>query len=274
MTCRSVLLPDPEGPTIATSSPRRTEKDTPRKACTGGCSPYTLVTPSSSRAGSLLMATAPPRRRPAEGHPRPGPVRLRCRTGPAVRRPTPRGPPSCTTSTANPPPDVPTSEVTGTLRASSTPLVVMSTWTGAASRPRTLVGSSRLTYAGRVAVAASGSCPVVVATLPMRATFPVTDVFPGSVTSARSPCFTSPCWDASRATCTSGRSDVACATGVPGRAGPPRAPVTWVIRTGPGRKTTSSVASSPDSSSPVSCWSFSSACWVFDVNRSPVGWTP
>ena len=27
--CRSVDLPDPEGPTIATSSPRLTEKDTP-----------------------------------------------------------------------------------------------------------------------------------------------------------------------------------------------------------------------------------------------------
>ena len=39
----------------------------------------------------------------------------------------------------------------------------------------------------------------------MRATFPLTDVFPGSVTSARSPFFTSPCCEASRATCTSGR---------------------------------------------------------------------
>jgi hypothetical protein len=39
MTCRSVDLPDPEGPTIATSSHRRTEKDTPRRAATGGCSP-------------------------------------------------------------------------------------------------------------------------------------------------------------------------------------------------------------------------------------------
>ena len=39
MMCRSVVLPDPDGPTIATSSPRRTEKDTPRRASTGGCSP-------------------------------------------------------------------------------------------------------------------------------------------------------------------------------------------------------------------------------------------
>ena len=32
MMCRSVDLPDPDGPTIATSSPRRTEKETPRSA--------------------------------------------------------------------------------------------------------------------------------------------------------------------------------------------------------------------------------------------------
>ena len=38
-TCRSVDLPDPDGPTIAASSPRRTENDTPRRAGTGGCSP-------------------------------------------------------------------------------------------------------------------------------------------------------------------------------------------------------------------------------------------
>jgi hypothetical protein len=39
MTCSSVDLPDPEGPTIATSSPRSTVKDTPRNANTGGSSP-------------------------------------------------------------------------------------------------------------------------------------------------------------------------------------------------------------------------------------------
>ena len=39
MMCSSVDLPDPEGPTIATSSPLRTEKDTPRRAGTGGSSP-------------------------------------------------------------------------------------------------------------------------------------------------------------------------------------------------------------------------------------------
>jgi hypothetical protein len=38
MTCSRVDLPEPEGPTIATSSPRRTERDTPRRAGTGGAS--------------------------------------------------------------------------------------------------------------------------------------------------------------------------------------------------------------------------------------------
>ncbi len=39
MTCRSVDFPDPDGPTTATSSPRRTEKDTSRSAVTGDSSP-------------------------------------------------------------------------------------------------------------------------------------------------------------------------------------------------------------------------------------------
>ena len=39
ITCSSVDLPEPEGPTIATSSPRRTESHTPRRAATGGSSP-------------------------------------------------------------------------------------------------------------------------------------------------------------------------------------------------------------------------------------------
>ena len=38
MTCSSVDLPHPEGPTIAASAPGRTEKDTPRRAGTGGSS--------------------------------------------------------------------------------------------------------------------------------------------------------------------------------------------------------------------------------------------
>jgi hypothetical protein len=39
ITCKSVVLPDPEGPTIATSSPRVTVRLTPRSAATGGCWP-------------------------------------------------------------------------------------------------------------------------------------------------------------------------------------------------------------------------------------------
>jgi hypothetical protein len=39
ITCNSVVLPDPDGPTMATSSPRRTVKLTPRSAGTGGCAP-------------------------------------------------------------------------------------------------------------------------------------------------------------------------------------------------------------------------------------------
>jgi len=34
--CNKVVLPDPEGPTMPTSSPRATEKETPRRAVTGG----------------------------------------------------------------------------------------------------------------------------------------------------------------------------------------------------------------------------------------------
>src|SRR5919198_412062 len=55
-----------------------------------------------------------------------------------------RCPSARTTSTANPPPDFPTIAVTGTLRAFSTPLVVISTWTGARSSARARAGLSRL----------------------------------------------------------------------------------------------------------------------------------
>ena len=34
--CNRVVLPDPDGPTMPTSSPRSTAKDTPRRAVTGG----------------------------------------------------------------------------------------------------------------------------------------------------------------------------------------------------------------------------------------------
>src|SRR3954465_826214 len=62
MTCSSVDLPEPDGPTIATSSPRPTENDTPSSATTGGCSPDTFVPP-------------PPPRPPSSPRPAPAPVR-------------------------------------------------------------------------------------------------------------------------------------------------------------------------------------------------------
>ena len=151
MTCSSVDLPDPDGPTIATSSPRGTEKDTPSSATTGGCSPYTFVTPSSSRTRSPLTTTAPPRARPREARLRPRRARARRRRGPRCTATSSRRPPARTTSTASPPPAFPTSAVTGTLRALSTPLVMTSTWTGALSSPRAAPGWSRLMNAGTVA---------------------------------------------------------------------------------------------------------------------------
>src|SRR6266511_597103 len=61
-----------------------------------------------------------------------------------------------------------------------------------------------------VAAPAPVFCPAgTSATLPSRSTFPVTDLLPGSVICARSPFFTSPCCDGSRANCTSSVSDVA-----------------------------------------------------------------
>src|SRR5204862_1486147 len=60
-------------------------------------------------------------------------------TATSSRRPSAR-----TTSTANPPPERPMIAVTGTLRAFSTPLVVISTWTGAWSSPCARSASSRL----------------------------------------------------------------------------------------------------------------------------------
>ena len=58
---------------------------------------------------------------------------------------------------------------------------------------------------GGLAVLSAGAW----ATRPNRATLPVTGVLPGSVIWARSPFLTSPCWDASRFTCTCSVSDVA-----------------------------------------------------------------
>src|SRR5881227_430601 len=109
---------------------------------------------------------------------RPPPVSKR----PSFTATSSRPPPARTTSTANPPPDLPTSAVTGTLSALSTPLVVMSTSTGAWSSPAAFTGSSRLMKVGIVASAAVLPCPAGVwATRPNPATLPVTGVLPGSV---------------------------------------------------------------------------------------------
>src|SRR5215218_7026026 len=94
--------------------------------------------------------TESPARRSPSTWTRPPPVSNR----PSFTATSSRRSPARTTSTANPPPDLPTSAVTGTLRARSTPLVVMSTWTGAWSSPPALAGSSRLMKVGMVASAA------------------------------------------------------------------------------------------------------------------------
>ena len=67
--CSSVDLPDPDGPTIATSSPAVTVRLTPASARSGGDPGYTLVTWSSSSTGAAPPgrgrpgASAPARRR-------------------------------------------------------------------------------------------------------------------------------------------------------------------------------------------------------------------
>src|SRR3954454_20013430 len=51
--CSSVLLPDPDGPMIATNSPSSTRASTPRRAWTAPApSPNTFATPRASRAGA------------------------------------------------------------------------------------------------------------------------------------------------------------------------------------------------------------------------------
>src|SRR5262249_30242018 len=61
--CSSVLLPEPEGPMIATNSPSSTRTSTPRSACTApGPWPKTLTSPTASRAAEELSfdVMAPP----------------------------------------------------------------------------------------------------------------------------------------------------------------------------------------------------------------------
>ena len=116
MMCSSVDLPDPEGPTIATSSPRCTEKDTPRSAAHRRLLAVDLGHPIELQdrvAHSDGTATRSPARRSPSTWTRPPAVSNRpTRTATRSRRS-----PARTTSTANPPPDLPTSAVTGTLSA-------------------------------------------------------------------------------------------------------------------------------------------------------------
>src|SRR6516225_4707636 len=60
---RSVLLPLPDGPTIATDSPDQIARLTPRSACTGDVDPYCFTTLRSSTTGDsvvpALIAPAP-----------------------------------------------------------------------------------------------------------------------------------------------------------------------------------------------------------------------
>src|SRR5439155_24821568 len=54
----SVLLPDPEGPMMATNSPRRTSRSAPRRACTVvSPSSYTFVTPRIRITGGSAAST-------------------------------------------------------------------------------------------------------------------------------------------------------------------------------------------------------------------------
>src|SRR5580692_6527605 len=56
ITCSKVLLPDPDGPTMAASSPWPIRRSTPASATTGGSPGYSLTTPASSRTGAGLAA--------------------------------------------------------------------------------------------------------------------------------------------------------------------------------------------------------------------------
>ncbi len=51
MMFSSVDLPDPDGPTMATNSPRRTTRSTPSSARVGGMVGYSLTTPRPPAAG-------------------------------------------------------------------------------------------------------------------------------------------------------------------------------------------------------------------------------
>ena len=237
MTCRSVDLPDPEGPTIATSSPRRTEKDTPRSARHRRLLTVDLGHPVQfqnrfAAHGDGTTTSSPSRTSPSTCDPPAGGVEQAELHGdqlasPAGAHDLDREP------AAGLPDERGDRDAQGALHALGRDLH-LDRGPVEPARPLRLVQAD---------VGRDGAASFPAGTLPSRATFPVTDVLPGKVIRARSPFFTSPCCDASRFTCTSSVSDVACATCAPGRADPPSSPVTFEMRTGSGRKTASSMSS-------------------------------
>jgi hypothetical protein len=89
----------------------------------------------------------------------------------------------------------------------------------------------------------------------------------GSVTVTRSPARTCDCWEASRGTITTCRSEVAANTGPD--AGLPRLPVTWLTRIASGSNTTCPSGSDPDGEETPRCdRSFSTPAAVFQEKYS------
>src|SRR5436305_11826782 len=119
-----VLLPDPLGPTTATSPPASTFRSTVRRAWTSVLpSPYTFDTPRSS---SVVMAVPPlcvapaPADRPAQRAALPGLVSSGRRRRPATEQPGPAG----TAPRPRPAPDQPRAQrrlPSGESIAASTP---------------------------------------------------------------------------------------------------------------------------------------------------------
>ena len=160
-------LPDPDGPTIAASSPAATARLTWSSARTGGCPGYTFDTRSSSSTGSpsgrpggraVLRAghdAATTTRCPGVSAPVTCTRPAASSKIPAVTGTQRRVFPGPATSTAYPPGDWATSAVTGT--ASTGPgllAVVMFTVTGAWSRVPAALGSVSVTCTGIVVAGA------------------------------------------------------------------------------------------------------------------------
>src|SRR5690349_1208943 len=96
-------------------------------------------------------------------------------------------------------------------------------------------------------------------TAPIRLTTPVVIWLSGNVISTLAPTLIVDWPAASRLTWTCGTVEVACAMTVPGTAFVPSVALTCVIRTGPGRNTTSPRGSEPLRGSPTLACSFETA---------------